>query len=778
MTDVRDQLEAVVGDAYHIERELPPGGMSRLFLATERSLDRRVVIKLLPPEYASEASAARFQREITLTAHLLHPHILPILTAGSKGGLLYYVMPYVEGESLRQRLERDRRLPIAVALQILGDVADALARAHRAGIVHRDIKPENILLQEEYALLADFGVARALHEATGSTRLTDTGMGLGTPGYMAPEQLAGDRNVDARADVYALAVVGYEMLAGVAPFTGSTPQAVASAHFTSPPKPLEQVRSEVPSAVSDAIGQALAKDPDRRFPTAAAFRAALAGDRQVARSRATPFGRWVVNVAAIVIVAAIATAGWLHRRAGTATAAREPVRLAVLPFDNVGDSANSYFADGLSEEITDRIARVPGVNVIGRTSALQYRASGKTAPEFGRTLGVQYVLDGTVRWASASNGGKRVRITPALIRVSDGTQVWDEPYDGVPADVFELQSDVAERVAQSLQGTLLPGQRQALRTAPTEDLEAYRLYLLGREEWRKRTPEGLARATAYFQQAIDDDPKYARAYAGLADAYGLYWEYGIRTLPHDTVFARATAAASRALAIDSTIAEGHAALGNLQMSRWDWPDAERELRRAIELDPNYTSAHQWYAEYLMMHGRIDEALGEASTAFRLDPLAGIVADAYGLALSAKGRTGEATAVYRAAIARDSTLSYLRRGLCLMYVYAGRPDDALALLTAVHDTSSLDRDFVLAGAQPAARRRAIARMHLGMLGTFEYTEATGFVMLGEPDSAFAAADRALAAHDENLGYMNAEPMWAPLRADPRFAAVMRRMGLSP
>jgi eukaryotic-like serine/threonine-protein kinase len=777
MADVRDQLEALVGDAYRIERELPPGGMSRLFLATECSLDRRVVIKLLPPEYASEVSAARFQREITLTAQLQHPHILPILAAGSKSGLLYYVMPYVEGESLRQRLERDRRLPIAVALQILREVADALARAHRAGIVHRDIKPENILLQEGHALLADFGVARALHEASGSRRLTDTGVGLGTPGYMAPEQLAGDRSVDARADLYALAVVGYEMLAGVAPFTGPTPQAVASAHFTSAPKPLDQVRPDVPSAVSDAIGQALLKDPDLRFPTAAAFRDALAGDRLPARSRATPF-RWVVNAAAIVIVAAIAAAGWLHRRAGTASAAHEPVRLVVLPFDNVGDSANSSFADGLSEEITDRVARVPGVNVIGRTSALQYRASGKTAPEFGRTLGVQYVLDGTVRWASASNGGKRVRITPALIRVSDGTQVWDEPYDGVPADVFELQSDVAERVAQSLRGTLLPGERQALRVAPAEDLEAYRLYLLGREEWRKRTPEGLERAAAYFQRAIDHDSKYARAYAGLADAYGLYWEYGIRTLPHDTVFARATAAASRALAIDSTGAEGHAALGNVQMSLWDWPDAERELRRAIELDPNYTSAHQWYAEYLMMHGRFDEALAHASTAFRLDPLAGIVADAYGLALSAKGRTDEATAVYRAAIARDSTLNYLWRDLCLTDVYAGRTVDALALLAAVHDTSSLDRDFVRARADPAARRRAIARMHLGMFGTFEYTEATGFVMLGEPDSAFAAVDRALAAHDENLGYMKAEPMWAPLRTDPRFTAVMRRMGLPP
>ncbi len=209
-SDLRDQLQATLGNAYRLERELPPGGMRRLFLATERSLDRQVVIKLLPPEYASEVSAARFQREVTLTAHLQHPHILPILSAGSRDGLLYYVMPYVEGESLRQRLEREGKLPIAAAVQILREVADALSRAHEAGVVHRDIKPENILLQRDHALLADFGVARALHEAAGGQRLTDTGMGLGTPGYMAPEQLAGERNVDARANVYALAVVGYE----------------------------------------------------------------------------------------------------------------------------------------------------------------------------------------------------------------------------------------------------------------------------------------------------------------------------------------------------------------------------------------------------------------------------------------------------------------------------------------------------------------------------------------------------------------------------------------
>ncbi|MFI5249730.1 MAG: serine/threonine-protein kinase [Gemmatimonadales bacterium] len=229
MSDLSERVQSVLGDAYHIERELPPGGMSRLFLATERSLDRQVVVKILPPELASEVSAARFQREVTLAAHLQHPHILPVLSAGSRDGILYYITPYVDGESLRQLLDREPKLPVNTAVRILTEAAGALARAHAAGVIHRDIKPVNILLQDGHALLADFGVARALHEATGTNRLTDVGTGIGTPGYMAPEQIAGERNVDARVDVYALAVVGYEMLAGKPPFTGATPQATAAA---------------------------------------------------------------------------------------------------------------------------------------------------------------------------------------------------------------------------------------------------------------------------------------------------------------------------------------------------------------------------------------------------------------------------------------------------------------------------------------------------------------------------------------------------------------------
>jgi TolB-like protein/tetratricopeptide (TPR) repeat protein/tRNA A-37 threonylcarbamoyl transferase component Bud32 len=786
--ELQDQLQAALGGSYTLERELGRGGMATVFLAVDTKHSRRVALKVLHANLATSLGPERFRREISFAAKLQHPHILTVMDSGeSPTGQLWFTMPYVEGETLRARLRRQRQLPLDDALRIGHEVALALDYAHRHGVVHRDVKPENILLTSDgQALVADFGIARALSsaaspEAGGTGTLTQTGVAVGTPSYMSPEQASGERNLDGTTDVYSLGSVIYEMLAGEPPFTGPSAQAVIAKMMASDAPSVRRARPSVPEAVDAAIRKALAPVPADRFPTAGELAKAL-DTAQRDESRGQKSGRRRLPIAAtalglgFLVAAGILFAWRSHAR--TLAMSTGAVRLAVLPFENVGDPADAYFADGMSEEITARVSRVPGVNVIGRTSVLQYHRSGKTAPQFGRDLGVQYVLDGTVRWARASNGATHVRITPALIRVGDGTQVWGEPYDGVPADVFELQSDVAERVTQSLRGALLPGERRALRTAPTEDLKAYRLYLLGREGWRRRTPEGLQQAAADFQQAIDRDPNYAQAYAGLADVYAVFWEYGIRTLPRDTAYARATAAASRALTLDSTLAEGHAALGQIQVNLWRWPEAERELRRAIELDQNYASAHQWYAEYLMMQGRLDEALAEASTAIGLDPLAGIVANAYGLSLSAKGRTGEAISVYRAALARDSTLIFLRRDLCFTYVYMGRPGDALALLTAMHDTSTMDRDFVRARLDPAARRRAIANMHLGIFGAFEYSEATGFALLGEPDSAFATADRALAAHDENLGYMKSEPMWASLHADPRFAAVMRRMGLPP
>jgi serine/threonine-protein kinase len=595
---VREQLQHTLGDAYRVERELTPGGMSRLFLATERSLDRQVVIKLLPPEYASEVSAARFQREITVTAHLQHPHILPILSAGSKDGLLYYVMPYVAGESLRQRLEREGRLPVATAVIILREVADALARAHKAGIIHRDIKPENILLQDDHAVLADFGVARALYQATGSDRLTETGTGLGTPGYMAPEQLAGERHIDARADVYALGVVGYEMLTGAPPFAGPKSRAPAAAHLLSPPKPVSQVRTEVPAAVSNAITRALETEPDERFASAADFRDALSTAAGAHPSKTPLRSRWAAAAVLGVVLIAASVLLWQTMR-GSRSASSPPLRIAVLPFDNLGASADDYFADGMTEELTSRLAKMSGLAVIARTSAIHYKKTSEAVPQIGHELGADYLIEGTVRWENQPGVSGRVRITPQLVRARDGTHVWADEYDKVyGTEIFKMQSDIAERVANALSVTLLAGERRAVRAVPTTNLQAYDYYLRGQaysardlgQDW---DAERLALQS--YEHAVMLDSTFALAHGWAAATNWTMYTGGYDlSLPTGMTpgerLELAGQAAKRALALDPGLPNARVILAYYLAAAGDTARYLDELARVVRGDPNDVEA--------------------------------------------------------------------------------------------------------------------------------------------------------------------------------------------
>src|SRR2546422_2607430 len=481
MGDLEARWQAPVGDAYRIEKELGGGGMSRLFLATEASLHRQVVIKLLPPELASEVSEARFKQEIELAARLQHPNILPVLTAGAKDELLFYVMPFVTGESLRHRLTREGRLPVTDAVRILHEIADALAFAHAEGVNHRDIKPENILLEGSHAVLTDFGVARALAEARSGGRLTEAGISVGTPAYMSPEQAAGERHIDASADVYALAVVGYEMLAGMPPFKGPTAQALIAAQIMAPPPPLGAVRPETPPKVEDAIIRALAKDPNARLRTAAEVRDAI-GARSVATVAGSRGRRLAVlgGVAVLFVLAGYGVlAGLRGRRQMTSASPQE--MLVVLPFVNLGSSEDEYFADGITEELTARLAAIHGFGVISRTSAVHYRKTDKPLKQIGQELGVTYVLEGTIRTERASGRAHRVRVTPQLIRVSDDTHLWAEIYDEALADVFQVQSSIASRVAAALNVALLEPERRGVASTAPAPPGKERLRLRGRE---------------------------------------------------------------------------------------------------------------------------------------------------------------------------------------------------------------------------------------------------------------------------------------------------------
>ncbi len=524
MSGFQDRLQAALGDAYRVERELTRGGMSQLFLATESSLNRQVVVKVLPPEFASEVSAARFQQEIQVAAHLQHPNVLPVLAAGAKDDLLYYVMPYVAGESLRQRLAREGRLPIADAMRILHEVADALAYAHGHGVIHRDIKPENILLEDNHAVLTDFGVARALLEARSGGPLTATGLAVGTPGYMSPEQAAGERQIDARADVYALAVVGYEMLAGAPPFEGPTAQAVLAAHLSKPPRPLPEVRPEVPAELSQAIAKALAKSPQDRFHSAAEFRdalgAAVAGALEP-RGRKAALLIGGLGAALVAVVAAV-----LLSRPRAAAVKVDPNVVAVFPFRVTGaDPALGYLREGMVDLLAAKLTGEGGPRAVDPRAVLSAgrRAGGSATGELAedvalrtaRSLGAGLLVDGGIVGTPA-----HLTLTALLRVIPGGSTRAQASVEGSPDSLAAL----IDRLTAQLLARGAGEAEQRLPSLTTASLPALRAYLDGQAAYRRGR---YGEANQHFEEALRLDSSFALAAIGLTSASG--WTGGAGT---------------------------------------------------------------------------------------------------------------------------------------------------------------------------------------------------------------------------------------------------------
>jgi serine/threonine-protein kinase len=522
MPALPDPLAHALRGRYTLQRELGRGGMAVVYLAHDLRHDRPVALKVLHPDVAAALGPHRFLREIQVTARLQHPHILPIHESGEAAGRLWYTMPYFEGESLRERLTREPQLPIEDVLHIARNVLGALGRAHQHGILHRDIKPENILFQSGEAVLADFGIARAV-DAAGTERLTETGLLVGTPVYMSPEQAAGARELDRRSDLYAVGCVLYEMLAGHPPFLGTTPQEILRRHVMDPVPPLRSARSGIPEWLDGAIGKGLAKAPADRWSSAQEFADGLR-ERPVdaAPSRLRPaFGAAVL---ALVVVAA----AFVVSRRGEAPAPGV-TRLAVLPFENLGDSADAYFADGVADAVRGKLTALPGLEVIARASSMASRRSGKPLEVVARELGVRYLLTGTVRWARGGSAS-RVQVSPELVEIREAgapASAWQQPFDAALTDVFEVQADIAGRVAEALRLALDGGERQRLADRPTASLAAYDAYLKGEataQAFAAWDPPTLRRATAFYDEAIALDSSFGLAWArsaqGHANLYG------------------------------------------------------------------------------------------------------------------------------------------------------------------------------------------------------------------------------------------------------------------
>ncbi len=772
--------------------------MATVYLARDLKHKRPVALKVLLPSVAASLGPERFEREIEFAARLQHPHILTVFDSGDAGGDLWFTMPYVEGESLRDRLRRERQLPLGEALRIATEAARALEFAHRHGVIHRDIKPENLLLTSDGStLVADFGIARALDQ---SGDLTQTGVVVGTPAYMSPEQAAGDRALDARTDVYSLACVLYEMLAGEPPYAGPNPQAVLARRLTEAAPPLRNTR-DVSPALDGTVARALARHAADRFATAGEFAVALqaaeSGSGSAAPAATTPVAttpvatapvqarrraaRTAMVVGGIVAIGVGAVVlGRSRARGPDATAsAAPPASAAVLPFTDLSPAHDQeYFSDGLTEELITALSRIDGLRVAARTSSFQYKGRQVDVREIGRQLDVGSVLEGSVR-----RSGNRVRISAQLVSARDGYQLWADEYDRELADVFAVQDDIARAITGALKVRLVAGSA-APAGRPTEDTEAHDLYLKGRFAWNQRTAAGMREAVRYLEQAVARDPKYARAQAALADAYVLLIPYS--GAPRAETWAKAQAAAAKALALDSTLAEAHTALAyGTMIYDWDWPRAEASFRLAIAADSTYPTAHQWYGDFLWSRGRLEEALDQMQRAHRLDPLSRVIGSELGQTYYLMRRNDEALKRIQETLALDPNYPKGQYLTGLVHIQQGRYAEAIEEIRRSIELGGFQEDVggALGYAYGASGDRAAAekynaelqaRLAQGTVGPFAL--ALAYAGLGETTHAFEYLNRAIDVRDIFLPEDFFDPLLDALRRDPRFRRVEERMGV--
>ncbi len=742
---------------FSIERELGRGGMSTVYLANDRKLGRKVALKLLRADIAVEPE--RFAQEIYVTAQLQHPHILPLLDADEIDGRAYYVMPYVEGESLRDRLKREGRLPLLVAVRLAREVAGALAHAHARDIVHRDIKPENILISAGHALVADFGIARtrmaATHNDPANSGLTHPGLAIGTPAYMSPEQSLGDA-VDGRTDIFALGCVLYEMIAGRLPFAGSGAMGMLSAKMAGEFAPLADVRDDVPDALEALLRQLVARDPDQRPARAADVVVAL--EAAVHGAVLTPLPR----VAALPANA-----------------------VAVLAFASISPGAeDEYLAEGISEAIMHALAKVPGLRVIARTSAFAFKGSSQDVREIAARLKVRHLVEGSVRRA-----GPRLRVTAKLIDGESALELWSERFDRHLDDVFAVEDELAGAVAAQLKVLVAAGGGERLATrqphvAPTFSVEAYEQYLKGRYWWGQRTAIGMQRSVEHLQDALRIDAHFTLAHAALAETFATMGVYGMAA-PHE-VAPLARDAANRALAIDPRSAGALCARACVRaFFEWEWEEAEKDFLAAIDADPQYPTAYQWYASTVLVpHGRFGEAQELLARAHELDPLSlSLTVSRSAAAYYARDQQA-AEGFAREALHQDAHFSMGHFFLGLALDLSGAHTDAVhALSRAVSLSESVEALAARGVVQVALGASASVddtRAELERRGRVEYLSPVLLAQIaarsGDEQLALWYLQRATEFRSADLIWVGVRPVFETLHAHPEYRRILSELRL--
>ena len=739
---------------YKILDKLGEGGMGVVYKAHDMKLDRDVALKFLPPHLpVTHEHIARFELEVKAISALNHPHIATIYDVDETDGRKYIVLEYIPGGTLKSKLRQltsdGRVLSFSEVLEYGIQIAGALAHAHRHQIIHRDVKTDNLMLTEEGTVkLADFGLAKLRD----SVQITKTGGTLGTPAYMSPEQIRGE-NVDQRSDIFSYGVVLYEMITGRLPFLAEHEPAVLYRILHEEPVPLKSLRLDMPVGLEDIVNKAMQKDRQHRYERADDLLLDLKsvmGDIEAGRVEGRP-----------------SFAGGTYR-------------IAVLPLVNISpDPQDEYFADGMTEELISTLSRIRGLRVIARTSVMQYKRTSKSITDIGRELKVETILEGSVRKAA-----NKLRITAQLINVANQEHLWSEDYDRELQDVFAIQSSVAQQVASALKVELLAGDKEQMNKRPAQNLEGYTLYLKGRYCWNKFSEEGLQSSIMYFQQAIDRDPLYGLAYAGLAVSYATL---GVNYLPPSEAFPKAKVAAETALAVDSDLPEGHAVWGAIKVFfDWDWVTAERELRRALEINPNDATAHQAFAYCLEVTGRPKEALAEIQVAHELDPLSLVINCDVGIRFYFARRYDLAIEQYQRTLEMEPDFPIAHVWLGRAYEQKGMFQEAvgayqkqvLILSGDGERAAALGHAYAVSGLMGALRHQL---NELKQLSTQRYVApldiASIYARLGEHEQAFEWLEKAYQDRFSLLPWLKLDPRFDSLHSDSRFVTLLKKIGLA-